>query len=195
MDNYLYDLFINEAKAALKKYAGPVKLSDLENDLFYVKRKPYISWTKDDLTINSVFGDEVPVVVADCDPSMLSVTNKFGYSFEKTVDGATVVITEETSPLFGGLIEGTDDVPEHYEYYDERNLISIIAGIDADTFLPADKVYIFILDPTVFNYDDLNITLFTIASKKIPIELCDTAEVEDAIVTEINALKDEVSGI
>lgn len=200
-DDWFRKLFINEAKAALSAngFGGsiegldiPTKLSDLKNDLYGEFREEVFSITGADLKYDADY--EMLVCVLDHDISWLKSDSDAGYHARVVTPTDTIEVTE-------------DDVPHSVQTLPLNGtsvpIMEAMGGIVmiAPYFTPDRSSFdlsrtMAISDPDIADeITDASFTLYHKYTKKIPIGLCDTDEVESAIVSDIDALTEEVNAL
>lgn len=164
----------------------PTKLSDLENDLYYSKAEEVMTLTKDDATIY-YFEDENGNPTEEVDRWYLKGTPKFewfknigDFKFKLVVnfDGITETFTDEDMPL------------ELYEKNSEylvcgNNALYLCNGLNDEIGDIENSWSIYVDAPLEFF---VSLTIYKVDAKKVPIEYCDTSEIE----AEIDALAEEV---
>lgn len=162
------------------------KLSDFENDLWYTKRIPIITLTSDKLTsYTAEFGFyEIPFDI--------NTIKTFGFDIVFTREGEIISGTEEDNPSrkweINKIVEGGISA---ITFWNEYWWVSLEYGAyyNEEDSLIANPGKLRICMP--FYSADLTFTLYSVDEKKIPIEYCDTSEIE----AEINNLTDEVLGL
>lgn len=190
--NYLHNLFINEVKGALNSGGGggsggnvkiPTKLSELENDLWYKKATEVATLTLEDFTFYAAF------MASSIDKPIDFDIKKVGFAIHANIDGRDAGISSDEE----------DDVDYFTTDYG-RGVYFRMTGIeitdgfvfseDADDYIASDgKIHIVMHEnPPRDLIAFFNFTLNSIDEKKIPIEYCDTTEIENAI----GALTEEV---
>lgn len=194
MPDFLKDLFINEAKPALDRHTGtgstggssggngiiPTKLSEFENDLFYIKKELFLELTKDDFKQYTIGDYDVYWWYIDA-PKL---------DWLKSVDN----IAWELSYVYGDeyVSKNSDmcesylyDYGDYFWYEPESSEFSIASGIDAYDWDENNLRNDFTIQLNITDeewYRDVTIKLYKVDAKKIPIEYCDTSELEKQLV-------------
>lgn len=158
---------------SLIKALVPKKLSDIENDLWYTKRETLVNLTLEDFT-----ADKTGMLVHEMDKVNLANSDKFGYQISFT--------TTEGVSLSGTETDLGDFVVDTYgngTIWINEPLLVIANGLGRGEtgYIEVDKCTVY-LSPDL---TEVNLTLEIIKEKKIPIEYCDTSEIE-AEIDEVN---------
>lgn len=190
--NYLQNLFINEVKGALNSGGGggsggnvkiPTKLSELENDLFYSKRTEFLTLTKADFVPwVDPNGDTQYLYISSPKLDWLQKTDDIAWELSFIYEGNPLVLDSNNTPVFVDHYI-TDDGMGCIAYYGDMPF-EIRSGADIknyDGLVTKDEFVITLLDYEVV--DEFNLKIYKVDSKKVPIEYCDTTEIENAIDT------------
>ena len=193
--NYLHNLFINEVKGALNRGGGsggsggnakiPTKLSELENDLFYSKREEFLTLTKADFIPWAIPAGGIDYLyISSPKLDWLLKTDDIAWELSAVVDGESVVMNSDNVST-EVRIQRTDDGMQTIEYMGDMPF-AIFSGFDYtnwNEFVGKDE---FVVNLVYYDIvDELNLKIYRIESKKVPIEYCDITEIESAI-DEIN---------
>lgn len=194
--DYLNNLFINEVKGALKSGGGsggggviPTKLSEFENDLWYSKREEFLTLTKEDFVPwENPDGDMQYLYISSPKLDWLRNADDIAYELNMVYEGESVSIS---SDVVGGVLESdyTDDGLVCRWYYILDAPFEIVSGSDYknwDEDISKDEFVVNLFDADCIT--ELNLKIYKVESKKVPIEYCDTTEIERAI----DALTEEV---
>lgn len=162
----------------------PTKLSDLENDLWYSKEILVGEFTMNDWTIDDDDGNAV-------------------YEFTPQIEGLTAKNLRVKA--FGAV----DDVSFAQEYSTNENCdvytygpyayfeawwrdIAVMHGCiydaEAENTIAHDATRVIVYEIKGIPFESFTVQLYAVDEKKIPIEYCDTSEIE----AEIDALNGEV---
>lgn len=169
--------------------SSPKKLSDLENDLFYKKRTPLVTLTKDDFTI-----DENGAALYTMDRSSLGAYTGFGFDLHEVMsweeDGETV--TEEYSSTEQDEADiQVNNIGDIRTYWYDAAYMEIVDGgtydYMNDSYTDDNVIQIFLNERS--NLVSLELVLYLLDEKKIPIEYCDTSEIEAEIVNLISEVE------
>lgn len=173
--------------------AIPKKLSDLENDLWYTKKEPFLTLTKADFTPRYMLDDngepteEIGHYYYKGAPKLDWLKNVNCFDFALALEGAPEVFTKATTgswnyekivELGGCVVYG--DFP-----------LEIVSGISALDMNPEGAFFINMYVPEEGMENVTSLVIYKVDEKKIPIEYCDTSEIED----EIYSLADEVANL
>ena len=158
---------------SLIKALVPKKLSDIENDLWYTKRETLVNLTLEDFTAN-----ETGALVHEMDKVNLANSDKFGYQISLTTTGGDSFSGTEAD--LGGFVVETYG---NGTIWTNEPLLVIANGLEQGEtgYIEVDKCTVY-LSPDL---TEVNLTLEIIKEKKIPIEYCDTSEIE-AEIDEVN---------
>lgn len=185
----LFDL-LNAVIAKVKKTesAIPKKLSDLENDLWYSKKERFLTLTKEDFIPQYILDDndesteEIEHYYYKGTPKLDWLKNVNCFDFELAIAGAPEIFTKANTGNW--VYEGPFDLGESFLFCDAFPL-EVANGFNTVEREPEDAFYVRLR----FSPQDIEsiefIVLYKIDEKKIPIEYCDTSEIEDEI-DEIN---------
>lgn len=179
----------------------PTKLSDLENDLFYVKKVPFLTLTKEDFTLNE--GDLVYVG----NPALGWLTSEESISFTityKTTSGYNYQISSDNNEVEHYTNENVDG--DHSIYFDwyqyadlnnpdtEHNCYGYINDIYnrlEDDVCDGFSVWLYNGE----DYEEITMEIYRVESKKLPIDYCDLSEFETEILAQIDTAIGEVRKI
>lgn len=156
------------------------KLSDLENDLFYSKRESFLKLTPADFVMNDAMG----VYMYDSgQPALdwLTGTDKLGYCLIASPNGATQTVTENEVPVIDGAGMG---LPAEMA---STVFVVCETAMICNGYPELGPNFAVALHPVSMAMVE-SIELFKVDVKKIPIEYCDTSEIE----TEIDEINGEV---
>lgn len=164
----------NGKPTAWTPFNMPTKLSDFENDLYYVKREPVVTLTPEDFTDGIYRG--TPKL------DWFTSADKLGYEFTfiNPENGELEVVTEvDLENMFEPI--GVNAMLN-------TELFGLCTGFNPfeDELVLEDAFYI-MTDPSIVEALS-SLVIYRIDSKKVPIEYCDTSEIE----TEIDAINREV---
>lgn len=183
----------------------PTKLSELENDLFYYKQEEIVTLTKDDFTTVYEQDDEgnpTDVVAFQyCQVDSL-------YEYFTGKDSIGFVARDNNGGGCSHNVEGIAVDDSDNDDYSEESVeghlirqytcfncgINIMSGFDPTSM--EELVFVnagFVIPTADWHFGDepedlKSITLYRVDSKKIPIDYCDTSEIEE----EIDNMIDEV---
>ena len=156
----------------------PTKLSQFENDLYYNKRELVLSLTKEDFVEQEgafIYG---PVPKFDWLKSVSDV------GFAITLSGGETVETFTESDT--SLIQQDVGTDSSQMIFCQDIGFALINGVDMATGQEGDSFAMALYADAFTNFE-----LYRVDSKKVPIEFCDTSEIE----AEIDTLIDEVNDL
>lgn len=190
--NWFEDLFIDEVKPALNKHQGggggysgpiPTKLSDLENDLFYNRKELFLNLTKNDFTpCTDPDGNTEALYQGSPKLDWLTSTESIAWEVRGAFGGEELTVTSEDTPC-EFHVGRTDDGGVAISY--GTGIFFIESGYDyknCDAWLSKDE-YIIAISEELLYIDEFELKIYKFESKKIPIEFCDTSEIERELET------------
>ena len=156
------------------------KLSEFENDLFYIKKEKFLTLHKEDF---EVLGDEGRSVLFYAGAPKIQWKTK-----EDVVFDAKIIFTDEETPD-GELVEMNEMDMTDFSYDSENEIMSFFARffwIDSGVNVMTDELFdgfsvALLVVPEYIS--SLEINLYYDKSKKIPIEFCDTSEIENSLTS------------
>ena len=168
----------------------PKKLSDLENDLWYTKNEHFLTLTKADF-VPWNNPDEFTEYLYTASPKLEWLTSANAIAWELSVtgaDGQSMIFTQDDMQMW--VEDGyTDDGVKFADYVGDAPF-SIMSGSDYknwDALLSKDEFTVSVSPDMYDTVDAMILKIYRVDEKKIPIEYCDTSEIEDEI--------DEINGV
>ena len=184
------NLILQAIKALFRKIELmiPKKLSDLENDLWWTKKELFLELTKDDFVAWENPNGEVQwEYIASPKLDWLTSEDAIAWELSCLLGGEALNLSSEDT--FVELISETMDDGERTYYYYPDAPFMINSGCDFhnwDDYVAKDQ---FVIQLAVYEpISDLSLKIYRVDAKKVPIEYCDTSEIE----AEIDALAEEV---
>ena len=197
-ENYLKDLFIDEVKGALKQGGGSggtekTKLSEFENDLWYSKVEEFLTINKEDF---------VPYYCLDDDGNPTDEVDHYYYKGTPALDWfkdnkSIGFISDWGGELYSHNVDddnaSSDDsfVESGYWLEDEEIgrwiycgdcALRIVTGIDIQANdVESDCFYVQFWTDGISDTSFESVTIYKVDEKKVPIEYCDTSEIEAEI--------------
>ena len=179
---------VHKLNAKYLPSAIPKKLSDLENDLWYSKKERFLTLTKEDF-VPWNNPDEYTEYLYISSPKLEWLTSANAIAWELSItgaDGQSMIFTQDDMPM--RVEDGyTDDGSKCVDYVGDAPFW-ITSGADYknwDAILSKDEFTVVVPSDIYNEVDAMILKIYRVDEKKIPIEYCDTSEIEDEIV-EIN---------
>lgn len=173
--------------------AIPKKLSDLENDLWYSKKERFLTLTKEDFIPQYILDDndepteEIEHYYYKGTPKLDWLKNVNCFDFELAIAGAPEPFTKANTGNW--TREEIVEIGAFVLYSDF--FLELLSGLNPVEQRPEDAFFINIFMPKEAMETVTSLVIYKVDEKKIPIEYCDTSEIED----EIYSLADEVENL
>ena len=202
-ENYLQKGFIDEVRGALNRGGGGSasfdpskhKLSDFENDLWYKKTETVITLKPEDFTYFE--SDDNSFWYYKGTPAFDWLIDASCISMDVIWDGETYTHEGKHGGddgkylYYGGWSNDNGDVIGYWYYCDDCG-IQVVTGVNIFNNTEEDSFYVQVwTDGSDYPPSFDSVTIYKLDEKKVPIEYCDTSDIEseiDALAKEVNQL-------